>query len=127
MKVVLFCGGYGMRMRSGASDDVPKPMAMVGAARGENTDRAGLEFFETSIRPLLIENCYQCHGEKKQESGLALNSAGAMLKGGDRGPPIVAGDATETATALRGVGGGALMTIGLGTGAVMGVTTGRGR
>ena len=30
MKVVLFCGGYGMRMRSGASDDVPKPMAMVG-------------------------------------------------------------------------------------------------
>jgi glucose-1-phosphate cytidylyltransferase len=30
MKVVLFCGGYGMRMRNGASDDVPKPMAMVG-------------------------------------------------------------------------------------------------
>lgn len=30
MKVVLFCGGYGMRMREGASDDVPKPMAMVG-------------------------------------------------------------------------------------------------
>lgn len=30
MKVVLFCGGYGMRMREGALDDVPKPMAMVG-------------------------------------------------------------------------------------------------
>lgn len=30
MKVVLFCGGYGMRMRSGADDDVPKPMQMVG-------------------------------------------------------------------------------------------------
>lgn len=30
MKVVLFCGGYGMRMRNGAADDVPKPMAMVG-------------------------------------------------------------------------------------------------
>lgn len=29
MKVVLFCGGYGMRMRNGI-DDVPKPMAMVG-------------------------------------------------------------------------------------------------
>lgn len=29
MKVVLFCGGYGMRMRDGVSD-VPKPMAMVG-------------------------------------------------------------------------------------------------
>ncbi|HJQ47583.1 MAG TPA: glucose-1-phosphate cytidylyltransferase [Amycolatopsis sp.] len=30
MKVVLFCGGYGMRMRSGADDDVPKPMQLVG-------------------------------------------------------------------------------------------------
>lgn len=29
MKVVLFCGGYGMRMRDGVRD-VPKPMAMVG-------------------------------------------------------------------------------------------------
>lgn len=29
MKVVLFCGGYGMRMRDGVSD-VPKPMQTVG-------------------------------------------------------------------------------------------------
>lgn len=29
MKVVLFCGGYGMRMRDG-TDDLPKPMVMVG-------------------------------------------------------------------------------------------------
>jgi len=29
MKVVLFCGGYGMRMRDGASD-LPKPMTTVG-------------------------------------------------------------------------------------------------
>jgi glucose-1-phosphate cytidylyltransferase len=29
MKVVLFCGGYGMRMRSGESD-LPKPMTTVG-------------------------------------------------------------------------------------------------
>jgi len=29
MKVVLFCGGYGMRMRDGVTD-LPKPMQMVG-------------------------------------------------------------------------------------------------
>jgi glucose-1-phosphate cytidylyltransferase len=29
MKVVLFCGGYGLRMRDGLTD-VPKPMTMVG-------------------------------------------------------------------------------------------------
>ncbi|MEU4416243.1 glucose-1-phosphate cytidylyltransferase [Nocardia salmonicida] len=30
MKVVLFCGGYGMRMRGGSDDVVPKPMQLVG-------------------------------------------------------------------------------------------------
>ncbi|GAC69188.1 sugar phosphate nucleotidyltransferase [Gordonia soli] len=30
MKVVLFCGGYGMRMRSTDSDPIPKPLQMVG-------------------------------------------------------------------------------------------------
>ncbi|MDO9457689.1 glucose-1-phosphate cytidylyltransferase [Nocardioides sp.] len=31
MKVVLFCGGYGMRMRTGSGEsDVPKPMQLVG-------------------------------------------------------------------------------------------------
>jgi glucose-1-phosphate cytidylyltransferase len=30
MKVVLFCGGYGMRMRNGSGDSIPKPMQMVG-------------------------------------------------------------------------------------------------
>ncbi len=30
MKVVLFCGGFGTRMRTGTAADVPKPMQMVG-------------------------------------------------------------------------------------------------
>jgi glucose-1-phosphate cytidylyltransferase len=30
VKVVLFCGGLGMRMRTGTDDDLPKPMAAVG-------------------------------------------------------------------------------------------------
>jgi glucose-1-phosphate cytidylyltransferase len=30
MKVVLFCGGYGMRMRSALGDVIPKPLQMVG-------------------------------------------------------------------------------------------------
>lgn len=30
MKVVLFCGGYGMRMRTAEGDQVPKPLQMVG-------------------------------------------------------------------------------------------------
>jgi glucose-1-phosphate cytidylyltransferase len=30
VKVVLFCGGFGMRMRTGTPGDVPKPMQLVG-------------------------------------------------------------------------------------------------
>ena len=41
------------------------------------------DFFESKIRPVLVEHCIGCHGEKKQEAGLrpdlASNArAGAM-------------------------------------------------
>jgi mono/diheme cytochrome c family protein len=63
----------------------------------------GIEFFEKRIRPLLTENCHQCHGAKKQESGLALNSVAGIRNGGDRGPAIVTGepDASVLIQAVR--------------------------
>src|SRR3954469_8411119 len=54
--------------------------------------RAGIEFFEQRIRPLLAQHCYQCHGLQKQRSGLTLASAAGIRQGGDRGPAIVAGE-----------------------------------
>ncbi|MGB4738354.1 MAG: c-type cytochrome domain-containing protein, partial [Fuerstiella sp.] len=55
-----------------------------------------LEFFETSIRPVLIERCSQCHGAHKQNGGLRVDSLAALLKGGDTGPAIVAGNAADS-------------------------------
>ena len=49
-------------------------------------------YFEAKIRPLLIQNCQQCHGEKKQENGLRLDSKAGWQKGGDHGPAIKPGD-----------------------------------
>lgn len=49
-------------------------------------------FFESSIRPVLIERCFECHGQGDIESGLRIDSREALLAGGDRGPAIVAGD-----------------------------------
>ncbi len=57
---------------------------------------AGLEFFEKRVRPVLVERCYECHGEKKQKGGLRLDSAGAVLKGGDSGPALVPGKPEES-------------------------------
>jgi cytochrome c553 len=44
------------------------------------------EFFESRIRPILVEKCVSCHGPKKQSSGLRLDSREGVLKGGDSGP-----------------------------------------
>ncbi len=47
-----------------------------------------IEFFEKSVRPVLAEHCFECHGAKKQESGLRLDTRAGVLKGGDNGPII---------------------------------------
>ncbi len=49
------------------------------------------EFFETKIRPLLAERCFSCHGPKQQMGGLRLDGLERILKGGSRGPALVAG------------------------------------
>jgi len=51
------------------------------------------EFFEARIRPLLVKHCRECHGEKKQESGLRLDHRAAFLAGGDSGKVVERGDA----------------------------------
>jgi len=58
----------------------------------EEPSREAVEFFEKRVRPVLVENCQKCHGEKQQKGGLRLDSIAAVLKGGDTGPAIVPGD-----------------------------------
>jgi WD40 repeat protein len=43
--------------------------------------------------PILETNCLRCHNTAKQEGGLLLESFDDLMKGGDEGSPIVAGDA----------------------------------
>jgi mono/diheme cytochrome c family protein len=55
---------------------------------------AQTQFFESKIRPILSENCYQCHSRQAQrlKAGLFLDTKADMLKGGDSGPALVPGD-----------------------------------
>ncbi|HVK16893.1 MAG TPA: c-type cytochrome domain-containing protein, partial [Fimbriiglobus sp.] len=48
-----------------------------------------VRFFETRVRPVLAEHCYECHGPKKQRSDLRLDSAAAMREGGASGEPLL--------------------------------------
>ena len=53
-----------------------------------------LAFFESKIRPLLAEHCYECHSARasKVKGGLLLDSREGVQKGGDSGAVIVPGE-----------------------------------
>ncbi len=55
-----------------------------------------LRFFETNVRPVLVEHCHKCHGSKKQWAGLRLDSREALLRGGDSGAAIVPGEPNKS-------------------------------
>ncbi len=46
------------------------------------------QFFEKKVRPLLVARCQKCHGEKKQQGGLRLDSREATIVGGDSGEAV---------------------------------------
>jgi hypothetical protein len=48
-------------------------------------------FFESAVRPILVERCHSCHGPAKAKAGLRLDSRAAVLAGGESGPAIVPG------------------------------------
>jgi hypothetical protein len=59
-------------------------------------NRDGLEFFESKIRPVLVERCFKCHTGKKPKADLLLDSRSSMLKGTDNGPAVVPGAADKS-------------------------------
>lgn len=51
------------------------------------------EFFEMRIRPILAQECYECHSEAtKAKAGLLLDSREGWQKGSDSGAVIIPGD-----------------------------------
>ena len=45
--------------------------------------------YQKSIKPLLKERCFSCHGALKQKAGLRLDTVELMRKGGESGPAIL--------------------------------------
>lgn len=73
------------------------PVLSAEPAKKTQPTKEGLQFFESKIRPVLVNECYECHSveakkNQKLEGELLLDSSAAMLKGGDTGPSIVPGD-----------------------------------
>src|SRR5215470_9157190 len=72
------------------------PLSLASPAAA--ADDAGAEFFETKVRPILVQRCYECHSQtaKKKRGGLLLDSRDRLRKGGDSGPAIVPGRPEES-------------------------------
>jgi hypothetical protein len=66
--------------------------AFVTTSTTAGTDE-GTAFFESRIRPVLVEHCYECHSSRSRslKGGLRVESRGGLVRGGDSGPAIVPG------------------------------------
>lgn len=63
---------------------------------GQEADQ-GMEFFETNIRPVLVEQCYRCHNSiDLSEGSLVLDTKAGTLKGGDNGTIIEPGSVEKS-------------------------------
>lgn len=68
----------------------------LGLAERTDFSPEGIQFFESKIRPLLVNNCHECHGNEKHKGNLLLNSRKTILRGGDSGAAIVPGDPAKS-------------------------------
>jgi hypothetical protein len=68
-------------------------------------DVSKVEFFEERIRPVLAQNCYECHSvkAKKLKADLYLDRKAGWVRGGENGPVVIPGKPVESLllTAIR--------------------------
>src|SRR5688572_9025016 len=59
---------------------------------------AEVDFFETKIRPVLVQRCYSCHNSKMAapKGDLVLDTKEGLLKGGVSGRALVPGNPAES-------------------------------
>ena len=66
-------------------------LLLVAIATRESS-KADFDDFEKSVRPLLVAHCYECHSGSEAKGGLLLDTRDGVLKGGESGAAIVAGN-----------------------------------
>ncbi len=67
-----------------AADAPPTP-----SQSSPQTSPEHIAFFESKIRPLLLQRCVECHSDDNPESELSLESRAGLMRGGKLGQAIV--------------------------------------
>jgi len=73
-------------------------LGLTAIAQDVNWSEQQLTFFETKIRPVLVEHCYSCHAQDSKilRAGLFVDSRNGLIEGGDSGAAIVPGEPEES-------------------------------
>ncbi len=72
---------------------LPRPMRswpLIGSSKAKQAS-GGESFYIRHINPILDSNCVSCHGTSKVNGKLRLDTYEELMKGGEEGPAVVAG------------------------------------
>jgi mono/diheme cytochrome c family protein len=73
------------------------PTLTLSAAEAVREEAGSVAFFEKKVRPVLVNNCYNCHSaDTKAAGGLRVDDRNGLLTGGSGGPAIVPGSPDES-------------------------------
>lgn len=114
-------------IEQGARFDGPSPTAQLttlipGGAQAATTPAATVQqatgsetiSFAKDIAPVLAQNCTECHGGNNPRANLSLNTMARLIRGGDRGEPVLPGKGADSLIVkkLKGTADGARMPMG---------------
>src|SRR6056297_1045024 len=93
LPMLLLLLGAELPSRTAKGDD-----SETAATEKSRKERTELAFFEERIRPVLIDQCYECHSKDADDVGgeLLVDSRAGLLEGGQTGPAVVPGDASRS-------------------------------
>jgi uncharacterized membrane protein len=103
--LVAVTGHYGGNLTHGSTylvEYAPQPLRSLAglAPRRTLTSVSEADPYADVVGPMLQERCAGCHNEDKQESDLVLTTYAGLMRGGESGRVVVAGN-TELSELLR--------------------------
>ncbi len=100
VKIGRLCAWFGVATFGALIGSTVQAVEAVEASVEPNDGPAfsaeAVAFFESSVRPILVEHCLNCHGPEAQKGGLRLDSRERILAGGDSGPVVELGSPQDS-------------------------------
>lgn len=94
-KVLLAANPPAPTSAPAATPPTAAPAAPAATLTASN-QKPELALFVQQIKPVLISQCFNCHGGQHKKGGLDLSTHDQLVKGGDTGPAIVPGKSKES-------------------------------